>query len=264
MTIALSSPTEVFLLAAPIAVTYSAFPANSVHLHRISGYAQDSWKLNPNLMVTYGIRWLHEPSPRMVIEPNLYQVDTGGGQIGYRRPSPGTPIWQARAVDFDPSASIAWRVPRLRDTVVRASWTTIHDASFAVATDELNATPFLQLRIPQGLVIPSTQLQEVSLGFGFASKLRLPVSRRWSVSLERDMTARDHVSVSYLDLAGRGLLRREVVLMPGGLGQISFASNAGASSYHALNLLYRRSVSAGLSVTASYSWSHSIDLGSAD
>jgi hypothetical protein len=52
--------------------------------------------------------------------------------------------------------------------------------------------------------------------------------------------------------------------MPGGLGQISFASNDGASSYHALNLLYRRSVSEGLSVTASYSWSHSIDLGSAD
>jgi hypothetical protein len=261
MTVALSSPTQVFLQAAPIAVTYSAFPANSVHLHRISGYAQDSWKVSPNLTVTYGLRWLHEPSPAMVIEPNLFQVEQAGG---YSHPAPGTPIWQARAVDFDPSASVAWRVPGLRDTILRASWSTIHDASFAVATDELNATPFLQLRIPQGLVIPSTPLEEVSLGFGFASRLRLPVSRRWHVSLERDWTVHDHVSVSYLNLAGLGLLRREVVLMPGELGQISFASNDGASSYHALNFLYRRSVSAGLSVTASYSWSHSIDLGSAD
>src|SRR5262249_16596650 len=142
-------------------------------LDRISGYAQDVWKVSPSLTLTYGVRWLHEPSPRMVIEPNLYQAeDAGAGQFSFRSPAPGTPIWQARPLDFDPTAAIAWRVPRLRDTVLRASWSTIHDPSFAVATDELNATPFLQLRIPQGLVIPSTQLQEVSLGFGFAANLR--------------------------------------------------------------------------------------------
>ena len=265
MTIAIASPTNVFLDAAPLWVTYSAFPANSLHLDRISGYAQDTWRATPNLTVTYGLRWLHAPSPRMVMEPNLYQVDTSNGQVRYHTPAPGTPIWQARPVELDPSAAVAWRVPGIRETILRMSWATVHDASFGVATDELNATPYLQLRIPQGLVTPTTQFEAVSLGFGFARGLRLPVSRRWSVSLERSWTAHDQVSVSYLHLAGRGLLRREVDIMPaGGLGQISFASNDGASSYHALALLYRRSLSAGLSVTASYSWSHSIDLGSAD
>ncbi len=265
MTIAVASPTNVYLDAAPLWVTYSAFPANSLHLDRISGYLQDTWRVTPSLTVTYGLRWLHAPSPRMVMEPNLYQVDTGNGQIRYHAPTPGTPIWQARLLDFDPAASLAWRVPGIRETVLRMSWATIHDASFGVATDELNATPYLQLRIPQGLVTPTTQFESVSLGFGFARNLRLPDSTRWNVSLEHSWTAHDQVSISYLQLDGRGLLRREVDIMPAGdLGQVSFASNDGSSSYHALALLYRRSLSQGLSVTASYSWSHSIDLGSAD
>jgi hypothetical protein len=265
MTIAIGSPTNVYLDAAPIWVTYSAFPANSLHLDRISGYAQDAWRVTPNLTVTYGLRWLHAASPRMVMEPNLYQVDTSNGQIRYQTPAPEAPIWHARPVDLDPDASVAWRVPHMRETVLRVSWATIHDPSFGVATDQLNATPYLQLRIPQGLVSPTTQFEAISLGFGFARNLRLPVSRRWSASLQRNWTAHDQVSVSYLSLAGDGLLRREVVMLPlADLGQISFASNDGASSYHALNVLYRRSLSAGLSVTASYSWSHSIDLGSAD
>jgi len=265
MTIAIGSPTNVYLDAAPVWVTYSAFPANSLHLDRISGYAQDTWRVTPNVTVTYGLRWLHAPSPRMVMEPNLYQVDTSNGQIRYRTPVPGTSIWQARPLELDPIASVAWRVTGLGETILRASWATIHDASFGVATDTLNATPYLQLRIPPGLVSPSTQFEAVSLGFGYAQGLRLPVSRRSAVSLQHSWTAHDQLSFSYLNLAGDGLLRREVVMTPGaGLGQVSFATNDGTSSYNALTLVYRRSLTAGLSLTTSYAWSHSIDLGSAD
>src|SRR5262249_26366570 len=137
MTIALASPTNVFLDAAPIWVTYSAFPANSLHLDRVSGYVQDTWQLTPNLSVTYGLRWLHEPPPRLVADPNLYQVNRSNGQIRYSTPAPGTPIWQARPLDLDPAASAAWRLPGTRETVLRISWATIHDASFGVATDQL-------------------------------------------------------------------------------------------------------------------------------
>jgi len=201
----------------------------------------------------------------MVTNPNLYQALSSNGKVRYDNAAPGTPVWQSRPLDFDPSVSVAWRVPHLRDTILRTSWTRVHDAAFAVATDQLNATPYLQLRIPQGLVTPTTQFESAFLGFGFARDLHLPASRRWSVSLERNWTAHDQISIAYLDLAGRGLLRREVAMYPGGdLDQISFASNDGRSSYHALAMLYRHSFAAGLSVNASYSWSHSIDLGSAD
>lgn len=265
MTIALTSPTNVYLDAAPLWITYSSFPTNSVHLDHVSGQAQDTWRVTPNLTVTYGSRWLRTPSPRMVTDPNLYQVVSSNGRVRYDNPTAGTPVWQAKPLDFDPAVSLAWRVPHLRDTILRTSWTRVHDASFAVATDQLNATPYLQLRIPQGLVTPTTQFESAFLGFGFARDLHLPVSRRWSVSLERNWTAHDQISVAYLGLAGRELLRREVAMYPGGdLGQISFASNDGSSSYHALSLLYRHSFASGLSVNASYSWSHSIDLGSAD
>jgi len=265
MTIAIGSPTNVYLDAAPVWVTYSGFPANSLHLDRISGYAQDSWRVTPNVTLTYGLRWLHAPSPRMVMEPNLFEVDTSNGHFRYRTPVPGTSIWQTRPLEIDPIASVAWRVAGLGETILRASWATVHDASFGVATDTLNATPYLQLRIPPGLVSPTTQFEAVSLGFGYAQGLRLPVSRRWAVSLQHSWNTHDQLSFSYLNLAGDGLLRREVIMTPGaGLGQISFASNDGTSSYNALTVVYRRSLSAGLSTTLSYSWSHSIDVGSAD
>jgi hypothetical protein len=265
VTVAIASPTNVYLDAAPLWVTYSAFPAASLRLTRVSGYVQDTWQPASSLAVTYGARWLHAASPRMAPEPNLYQVDNSSSGLRYETPPPGTPVWQAMPLDLDPSVSVAWRIPRTGETVLRASWATVHDASFGVATDQLNATPYLQLRIPQGLVTPTTQFESVSLGFGFARNLRLPVSTRWSMSFERNWTAHNQLSASYIHLTGQRLLRREVGMFPGGpLGQISFASNDGSSSYNAFTLLYRRTVAAGLNVTATYSWSHSIDLGSAD
>ncbi len=46
--------------------------------------------------------------------------------------------------------------------------------------------------------------------------------------------------------------------------QIAIATNHGSSDYHALQAQYRRRVARGVQGIVSYSWSHSIDTGSAD
>jgi len=48
------------------------------------------------------------------------------------------------------------------------------------------------------------------------------------------------------------------------LGQLSFASNDGASDYNGLSAVYKHTLASGLHASVNYSWSHSIDRGSSD
>ena len=134
----------------------------------------------------------------------------------------------------------------------------MHDANFGVATDPLNGTPYLLMTI-QGIgpLLPNTPLSQIPLGFGYASALRLPVYRRWVTAVQRDWNQRDWLSLSYSGMAGSGLLRRETILNPARLlGQLNFASNDGASSYHGFQALYRHSLQHGLQANVTASWSH--------
>jgi hypothetical protein len=127
------------------------------------------------------------------------------------------------------------------------------------------AHPHLSASIPVGLSLPNSQFVPINIGYGFAAGLRLPVSTRWNASLQRDWKHRDWISLSYSGLRGNDLLRRETVLRSfGELGQLSFATNNGVSWYHGLSAVYRRTLASGLQASTSYTWSHSIDLGSAD
>jgi len=92
----------------------------------------------------------------------------------------------------------------------------------------------------------------------------VPLIWEWNTTLEHAFTPRDVVSAGYVGSAGRHLLRREVGQGSSALVQISIATNHGRSDYDALQMQYRRRFARGLQSILSYSWSHSIDTGSAD
>jgi hypothetical protein len=263
--ISFGSPTDPFFgQAAPVWITYSRSQTSAEHLNRLSGFAQDAWHLHPGLTLTYGVRWLWAEPPRAVDSPDLFMVHESGGVVDFQPAAVGEPLWRRKPV-FDPTVSLAWRISDRHDTVLRLSWATFHDGSFAVATDQLNAHPYLSLSIPDGLSLPTSQFVPIEIGYGFAVGLRLPVSTRWNASLQRDWKHRDWISLSYSGLRAHDLLRRETVLQPfSELGQLSFATNNGASWYHGVSAVYRRTLASGLQASTSYTWSHSIDLGSAD
>jgi hypothetical protein len=248
--VAFSNPSgDVFWPVSPVWITHSAYQASSSELYQTSGFAQDVWHIRPGLTATFGTRLLWARPPRAIAGSNLYSVDA--------------PLWGGRPVLLDPAASIAWRIPGTGNTVLRSSWAMFHDGSFAVATDQLNGSPYLSLRLPDGF--PTGQLQQVALGYGFQSGLHIPEYRRWNISLQHDWNRRDSISIGYSGMSGRGLLRRETVTNPSAaLGQLSFATNNGESSYSGLTAAYRRNVARGLTGLVSYAWSHSIDTGSSD
>jgi hypothetical protein len=266
LTVAFSSPGELFSnQAAPIWITYIKVAARTLRLQQPAGFAQDSWRIHPRFTVTWGVRLAGSPAPRMPAGPNLYSVDETGGVVrGYAPVTGSLPLWRGSKLHLDPTFSVAWQMAS--NTVLRASFSTVHDTNFGVATDPLNGTPYLLMTIQgTGPLLPTTPLSQIALGSGYTSDLRIPVYRRWVAALQRDWKERDWLSLSYSGMAGTNLLRRETILRPTpGLGQLNFASNDGISSYHGLQALYKRSLQHGLQANVTASWSHSIDVGSSE
>jgi hypothetical protein len=271
--VAFSSPTDlIFEQAAPVWVTYSEIQTNASRIHQFSGYAQDTWKIHPLLTVTAGLRALAMLPPTAARGSDLYSVSESSTGVSFNPVPSGTPLWRGNLLSLDPAASIAWRVSPHGSTVLRAFWAAFHDGDFAVATDQLNGSPYLSLRSEEGPEIVSwgSPLLPVQMGYGFATTLHIPVYRRWGVTLQQAWTRSDSIALSYSGMTGSGLLRRDTYFNPTaviettGLGQLQYATNDGASSYHGFYAIYKRTLGNGLQGNLSYSWSHSIDRGSSD
>ena len=146
-------------------------------------------------------------------------------------------------------------------TVLRAGAGVSYDSGLGAVTDLLNNGPLDALQFTSGMHAPFSTV----LSYGFMPDLRPAQAAHWDVSLDHALSKRDLVSIGYVGATGRRLLRREV----GGLGNTQTAlfattTNDGASDYEGLQLRYRRRLSRGLDVSASYAWSHSIDNDSSD
>jgi hypothetical protein len=118
----------------------------------------------------------------------------------------------------------------------------------------------------------------------FAQELdgRKPREYMWNLSIQRSIGSRWLAEAAYIGSGGRRLSKRynsSAPAAPGvlyrvvpealrfnpattGIAGMLYSSQAGKSSFHALNLKLERRFGAGFSVLGSYSWSHSIDTDS--
>jgi hypothetical protein len=100
--------------------------------------------------------------------------------------------------------------------------------------------------------------------YAFDPALKLPYTLEWNVALEQALGSQQTISATYVGAAGRRLLLTADVSGPSpNIAQAQLVSNGGSSDYNALQIQYQRRLSHGLQALASYSWSHSIDTGSA-
>jgi hypothetical protein len=233
--------------------------AGRIVLSEYSAFALDSFRVNPQLTVTYGLRWEFNPSP--ISYKPVSGLEASGGVFS---PSKGIPIWQANYSNFAPRAGFAYRLRRDSSTLLRAGIGLYYDASLAAATDLVNGGPsnLWQFGNPSS---PSTGPLRTILSFGFSPELHWPLVRHWNVSLEHPLSPSQLLTASYLGSAGRSLLRREIAGEPQfSLVQVALTANHAVSDYHAFQFQYRRPLSKRLQALASYTWSHSIDTGSSD
>jgi len=102
--------------------------------------------------------------------------------------------------------------------------------------------------------------------FTYNPHLQLPYTLEWNLALEQALGKDQTVSLSYVGASGRRLLQTSYFSSPPSnpgvlIGQ--FVDNTAESNYNALQAQFRRRLSRGLQVLASYTWSHSIDDASA-
>jgi hypothetical protein len=228
-------------------------------LHEVSLHVQDTWRFNPALTLTYGVRWELNPPP--LSRRPFPGLPNPGSPF---QPTPEQRIWQLRYNNIAPRAGIAWRLDKPGRLILRAGFGIFYDSSLALATDVVNggAANLWQFASPAPDL---TGASRTLLTYSFAPDLTLPMVREWNVTLERALSPGDVLAASYIGATGTRLLRREVggAVSPN-LVRTATATNRGSSNYHSFQLHYRRRMSRLIEANASYAWSHSIDTASAD
>jgi Carboxypeptidase regulatory-like domain len=202
--------------------------------------------------------------------------------------------------NFDPRVSVAWAPYVFHGkTVIRSGFGIYHGAA---QNDDLNAglesdrfTAFVHLASGQSIPLSPAYQQTVpdlsglSIGIQQQPRALQRHGRRdlyaetWGLTIDHQLPANFLVSAQYLGSRGVRLFSRGGVnfctskpaadgsctrgldqYYPGGdpYGSVDYKSDIGSSTYNALGVSLERRFSAGLSLQARYTWSHSINDGS--
>jgi hypothetical protein len=274
--------TKVLISNSPTFVDVEAVPTRHPLFTNFSAYVQDTWKVMPKLTLAYGLRW-EVNTPPTDRHGNLAFTVLGLDDPATMTLAPyGTPQWKTTYNNFAPRIGVAYQISRAkgREMVLRGGFGIFYDVGTGPASDgifgytvpyfryqEFKTFPFdfNTISIPPVNFNPSPPYTSLWV---FDPNLKLPRTYQWNLSAEHALGSNQTLTVSYVGAAGRRLLRREVLRGPA-LPNPSFTRvvvyrNTATSDYHALQLQFQRRLSRGLQAMASYTWSHSIDIASAD
>jgi hypothetical protein len=256
-----------------IFVQPAAFQTNDLRSQNFALYGQDTWKVSPQLTVTYGVRW--------DVNPPLTGADAANDPltvVGLDHPPTmtlaprGTPLYHTTYGNIAPRVGLAYQC---RATVLRAGVGTFYDLGYGSlggtsaffpysASKTFTSVPFPLS--PENAAAPTpTATPPVDQIIVAEPDLRLPRTYQWNAAAERTLGDSAVVSVTYVGAAGRDLLRVTNLFNPNPQFQVvSVTSNTAVSDYHALQVRFDRRVSRGLQAYGSYTWSHSVDTASTD
>ena len=252
-------------------------------LQNLGAYAEDTWHVTPRLTVTYGLRWDVDFAPSSSSGPRI-PAATGFNLADLSQlnlaPS-GTPAFATKYGNVAPRVGGTFRIFEHQDwgTVLKAGAGTFYDLAtaevgnfileagypfYAASNFQLGGTFPLSDNgaAPPPIEPPNASNQGILTAFN--PDLNLPYALEWNLAIEQGLGKEQTISASYVGSAGRRLIQSAVISSPNpNLGQAVLITNAGTSSYNALQLQFQRRLLSGLQALASYTWSHSIDEASA-
>jgi carboxypeptidase family protein/TonB-dependent receptor-like protein len=240
-------------------------------LQNLGLFAQDTWRVSSHLTVTYGLRWDVDFTPKTSSGPSLPAVVNFNDLSTLALAPPGTPVFSTRYGNLAPRFGVAYQFHQKTgwESVLRGGWGIFYD----LATTQLNVGnyyyPFGNVGYLSGQFpsIPPAAPPPISASdptiLALDPHLKSPYTQEWNVALEQSLGAAQSLSMSYVGAAGRHLLLSEDIYSPNpNVANAALVGNYGTSDYDALQLQFRRRLSHGLQVLASYQWGHSIDTGS--
>ncbi|WP_182276169.1 TonB-dependent receptor [Granulicella sp. 5B5] len=269
------SSTASFLANSVSSASYAnALPTNGLRKTEVYSYAQDEWKLRPNLTFNLGVRYtffnlFHEVFGKAV----PFDFATCGPQ-GFC--GAGASFGNPNTLDIDPRVSFTWSPLALRNnTVLRGGFGLYHgdgqlDDQNLPTNNEVGQYS-LSLKSTPALAFPITPFLN---GPGTVSARDDDRTRKdsyfteWGLSVQQALPSHFVNTLSYVGSKGTYLLTTSYVnlidpatgLRPyPAFGQIQWRGNINNSSYQALVDGLQRNFTHGLLVRANYTWSHEID-----
>ena len=265
-----------------------SYPRQSV----LSLFAQDEWRARPNLTVNAGLRydvWL----PFTEKYGRMANLDLAPGFTAAAVVTPGSVgPWAGRVPDglirtdknnVAPRIGLAWRPRQNRRTIVRLGYSIFYDSSvfgripqrltyqppFATSAT-FNTSPAARLTLAAPFRGPETQT--ILNSYAVNPDYRAPYAQTWNLNLQQDV--RGYVfELGYLGTKGTALviqripnrappgspadseLRRPIPYATG----FTYDSPEGSSIFHAGQLRVVRRMRRGVSWSAVYTFSKSID-----
>jgi hypothetical protein len=282
-----------FLLGLPQQTTLNS-AVNKTYLRDnvFDAFAMDDWRWRPSLTLNYGVRWEFF-APYTEKYGHLAEVLTNPEQ-GFTVQNP-VQSGQAGLPDalvypfhkaFAPRVGIAWRVPKLKQTVVRAGFgmnytvgsystfatTMAHQAPFANQQTNQEITPngtpttaCMQtgncLTLAQGFPTPAT------IGnYAVDPHFHLPYVQTWNFDIQKTLPWGIMMNAGYSGSKGNHL---DIVTAPRALEispdtdptNLLFRYEQGAAFYkfNAGTLRLNKRLSNGIAMGANYQYSHAID-----
>jgi hypothetical protein len=264
-----------------LTITYQAVP-QAFLLHNLGVFAQDTWRINNRLNLTYGLRWDVDfaPGSRMGLGFVTLTGYNTPNLSGLALASVGTAPYGTRYGNVAPRVGGAYRV--LSDP----DWGLVLRGGFGVyyglATTEIGNANFNNLYFPFGaegvssnvafpttpdvaalppVMVPNSQNGETLAGFD--PYLNLPYALEWNVALEQSLGQAQTFTLSYIGASDKRMLGSEFITNPNpNYAAANLIGNSGSSNFEALQAKFQRRLAKGLQSLVSYTWSHSIDNGS--
>jgi hypothetical protein len=222
--------------------TRTATDERGFRQREFAGYAQDSYKIIPNLNFSYGVRYEFFGVPVEVQNrmSTLLVSPSGSGPFTFTHVGEGsgrTPLYQDDWKDIEPRGSVAWDPFRTGKTSIRAGYGLYHDRVFGQLVSLLRGDPpfqMLETQICPGFFVGAFQACTLSalsplptfpdsstvnncpppgqpcspiLPFLVDPHLRTPYSQSWSAGIQIEPYPSLLLEANYVGSKGTHLLR---------------------------------------------------------
>lgn len=253
-------------------------------------YFEDDWHVHRNLTLNLGVRYEYN-TPMTDAKNQMYTLDLHTGQI-VQVGSDGVSTSGIKSDynDIAPRVGFSWNFSP--NWVVRSGYGIYYDSGmFTVNSAQYFNPPIFNLSVyfpsAAGLLtlqnpFPSNAGYVPPAGLNVLNPdLPTPYIQQWNLSLQRSMGPWGNFTASYAGAKGTKLARPYDLNQPlpgsgdlqtrraeqnplyGSYGNIFFIDDGGNSSFNSLQLNYNRTLGTRYSVSAAYTYSHSIDDASA-
>lgn len=284
-----------FLLGMPLSGSVTSMPRTHFRWTAVTPYAQDTWRVLPNLTLNLGLGWNISTPPNPVGRdkdfPHAFNFKTG--KVEYAALGAISPqVYKIDLNNFAPRVGISWQPAFLRGTIVRAGGGVYYPAEnaiyelfaitapgVAIVQSITNQSPIIPTYVLGQNVFPPTTQTPITHEFADNVKgtithldpnLRSTYLPQWSLAIQHSLGRSTIAEIDYIGSQSRKLPLRfnaDDCSVPNSLicdqsvkpyKQFSYiyeAANEGSSSYNALVGKVQRQFANGLGFVANYTWS---------